>query len=296
MPWDMWDLDHVDIPYVIAGDKGNSKLRPAHRSCNRRAGKELGLAIRRVGIETLKAGLDNDNGELSENSTLTNSDKKNSKVDKAGPFSEDAVTGEHYTERRNPSPIERIDGNSPEHYGIPPIPNGIPGLSPTMSPALVNPGRGIADIRPDQGISTPAPDSVAWRRAPWVLPYTDVPANAAWPRLMSRPHPAAAGSYGPEALAWLEAEAGITLRYWQALAIVRALEHDTDGALVWPAVVLSTARQVGKSWLVRALALWRVCHGELFGEPQLVLHTGKDLNVCREVHRPARVWARPTPA
>jgi len=109
---------------------------------------------------------------------------------------------------------------------------------------------------------------------------------------MSRPHPAAVGSYGPEAVAWLEAEAGMTLRYWQALAITRALEHDDAGALVWPAVVLSTARQVGKSWLVRALALWRLCHGHLFGEPQTILHTGKDLNIAREVHRPARVWAR----
>jgi hypothetical protein len=30
----------------------------------------------------------------------------------------------------------------------------------------------------------------------------------------------------------------------------------------------------------------------VFGEPQLILHTGKDLNVCREVHRPGRIWAR----
>jgi hypothetical protein len=43
---------------------------------------------------------------------------------------------------------------------------------------------------------------------------------------------------------------------------------------------------------VRALALWRVTHGHLFGESQLVLHTGKDLNVCREVHAPGRLWAR----
>ena len=30
--------------------------------------------------------------------------------------------------------------------------------------------------------------------------------------------------------------------------------------------------------------------GDLFGEPQLVLHTAKDLAVCREVQRPARAW------
>ena len=29
-----------------------------------------------------------------------------------------------------------------------------------------------------------------------------------------------------------------------------------------------------------------------WGEPQDVLHTGKDLAVCKEVQRPARVWAK----
>src|SRR6185503_9783589 len=119
-----------------------------------------------------------------------------------------------------------------------------------------------------------------------------MPESARWPRLMSRPHPRAVGSYGPDAESWLETEAGITLRWWQRLALYRILEHDDAGALVWITVVLSVARQVGKSWLVRALALWRITHPDVFGEPQLVLHTGKDLNVCREVHRPGRVWAR----
>jgi hypothetical protein len=93
-------------------------------------------------------------------------------------------------------------------------------------------------------------------------------------------------------VAWIAENVGLELRWWQTLVTYRALEHDADGQLVWPTVVLSTARQVGKSVLVRALALWRVAHADTFGEPQLVLHTGKDLNVCREVHRPGRVWAR----
>ena len=33
--------------------------------------------------------------------------------------------------------------------------------------------------------------------------------------------------------------------------------------------------------------------GERFGEPQDVLHTGKDLAVCKEVQRPARSGRRP---
>ena len=53
-----------------------------------------------------------------------------------------------------------------------------------------------------------------------------------------------------------------------------------------------TARQVGKSYLLTELLLWRICQGERFGEPQLVLHTGKDLPICRDVQRPARMWAR----
>ena len=64
------------------------------------------------------------------------------------------------------------------------------------------------------------------------------------------------------------------------------------GTLVWPWWIVSTARQVGKSWLLRELLLWRIHQADRFGEPQLVLHTGKDLPVCREVQRPARAWAR----
>ena len=55
------------------------------------------------------------------------------------------------------------------------------------------------------------------------------------------------------------------------------------------------ARQLGKSWLLRELCLWRIHQGERFGEPQDVLHTGKDLAVCKEVQRPARVWAKARP-
>ena len=31
---------------------------------------------------------------------------------------------------------------------------------------------------------------------------------------------------------------------------------------------------------------------ERFGEPQDVLHTGKDMAICKEVQRPVRAWAR----
>lgn len=109
---------------------------------------------------------------------------------------------------------------------------------------------------------------------------------------MSGPHPEAIGSLGVDAAKWLGNFAGIDLRWWQRLALARMLEYDEDGQLVWLDVLLSTARQVGKSWLVRALALWRVHQAGRFGEEQLVLHTGKDLAVCRELHRRGRLWAR----
>jgi hypothetical protein len=52
-------------------------------------------------------------------------------------------------------------------------------------------------------------------------------------------------------------------------------------------------RQLGKSWLLRELCFWRIHQQARFGEPQDVLHTGKDLRVCMEVQRPARIWAKP---
>jgi hypothetical protein len=112
---------------------------------------------------------------------------------------------------------------------------------------------------------------------------------------MSAPHPDAVGTYGPELAAWSEARTGLALRWWQRLTVYRLLEHDREGALVWAWWIVSTARQVGKSWMLRELLLWRIHQGKRFGEPQLVLHTGKDLPVCREVQRPARAWARIQP-
>jgi hypothetical protein len=70
------------------------------------------------------------------------------------------------------------------------------------------------------------------------------------------------------------------------------LEYDEEQHLVWLALLLSTSRQVGKSWLLRALSMWRIHQSEWFGEEQLVIFTGKDLPVCREIQRPARHWAK----
>lgn len=109
---------------------------------------------------------------------------------------------------------------------------------------------------------------------------------------MTGPHPQAVGTYGWDFIAWAEKHYGSRLRWWQRLAAVRLLEHDAEGALVWLVALLSVARQVGKSWLLRDLLLWRIHQAPLFAEEQLCIHTGKDVAVCREVQRPARAWAR----
>ena len=85
---------------------------------------------------------------------------------------------------------------------------------------------------------------------------------------MTYPHPEAVGSYGAGAVEWLEGTAGVKLRWFQKLALTRQLEHDANGDLVWLIVLLTTARQAGKSVLLRAGATWRLHQSELFGEEQ----------------------------
>jgi hypothetical protein len=135
-------------------------------------------------------------------------------------------------------------------------------------------------------------DHPVWDVVPWLDLVRDVPPDATWPRFMSAPHPRAVGSYGPEFEVWLREEHGAELRWWQRLMVLRVLEHDAAGRLVWVWVLLTLARQLGKSVLLRFLATWRMHQGGRFGEPQLVLHTGSTVPVCREAQRPARLWAK----
>jgi hypothetical protein len=138
---------------------------------------------------------------------------------------------------------------------------------------------------------SPGPGHPMWD-VPWLDDLREVPADATWPRFMTAPHPDTVGSYGADALGWLVGEASIELRWFQRLALMRQLEHDADGELVWLILLLTTARQVGKSVLLRAGATWRLHQAELFGEEQTIMHTGKDLPVCKEVQRLARSWAK----
>lgn len=135
-------------------------------------------------------------------------------------------------------------------------------------------------------------DDAVWEAAPWLDELRVVPENATWPRLMTAPHPDAVGSYGAEFVEWCRDEYGVELRWWQELVVFRLLEHDAAGVFVWRVLVLSMARQMGKSTLLCALLLWRVIHGaERFGERQLILHAARDAGTARETQLEARLWA-----
>lgn len=138
------------------------------------------------------------------------------------------------------------------------------------------------------------------RDAPdWLKPYLDLPGDAAAPLWVSGVHPDAVGSMGPAAIAWMESnvlERGrpLRLRWWQKLAVVLQLQHREDGSLCWRVILESGPRRIGKSVRLRGMALWRLANGPTLFEPeQLVLHTGKDLAIVREVMRKAWAWAAP---
>jgi hypothetical protein len=124
---------------------------------------------------------------------------------------------------------------------------------------------------------------------PWLADLADIPVDAHEPAIMSPPHPHAVGSYGADLEKWAAAELGVSLRWWQRLATRMQLQHDADGRLLIRQVLESTPRRAGKSVRLRSTALYRLHLGtEVFGEQQLVMHTGKDLPICKEIHR--RAW------
>lgn len=131
-------------------------------------------------------------------------------------------------------------------------------------------------------------------RYDWLAPFAEVPEDAAPPLAMSRPSLDAVGSYGADAVYWIERTQRIKLRWWQRLAITRQLEHRQDGSLCYRSVIESCPRRAGKSVRIRGLALWRLQFAtDLFDapEPQTVIHTGSDVAICREIQRGAWRWA-----
>ena len=178
-------------------------------------------------------------------------------------------------------------------------PQGHPGSqSVTVSPD-------VPDVRQEVDgalvLDLPDPAEVTWdpgdldRILTWgaELPGPD----DIWPRIMSAPHPESVGSYGRGAIEWMEARTGRELRWFQRLTVVRALEHRADGSLVWETVLLSMTRQVGKSYLLRELLLWRMEHMEIFSnpEPDALIYVSNHMEVSKEVWRPAMAWADTQP-
>ena len=161
---------------------------------------------------------------------------------------------------------------------------GRPSLIPVRPSLLVPAAADLAVMGRDAA-------DAAWDASSWLDEARGVPPDASWPRFMTCPHPAAVGSLGEEFTGWCAAR-GRTLRWWQRLVASRLLEVDAAGVLVWRKLLLTAPRQVGKSLLLAELALWRMAHAQRFGEEQTVLHTGKDMSVCRELQRAARPWAR----
>lgn len=131
----------------------------------------------------------------------------------------------------------------------------------------------------------------ACRQAPWLERFLDIPDNASAPLAMSPLHPRAVGSYGEAHFDWAKRELGVTYRWWQQLAITRQLEHDDDGALVYPEVVETGPRRIGKSVRLRGVSCWRTDSADLIGEKQLSMLVSKDLAVGKEIHRGSWRWA-----
>jgi hypothetical protein len=138
-------------------------------------------------------------------------------------------------------------------------------------------------------------DDARWR-VPWLEDLLRVPRDAVWPRLMSVPHPAAVGSLGPDFERWVRRRhKGRRLRWFQRLFVRRLLEVDAAGRLVWETALLSMARQLGKSWLLREVMMWRVHQGPRFGGPQTVVHIAMSRGHALEVFDPEQRWALARP-
>lgn len=126
-------------------------------------------------------------------------------------------------------------------------------------------------------------DDPVWDVAGWLDDLREVPADAVWPRLMTVPHPTAVGSLGVEFEWWCRTHRGVTLRWSQRLVARRLLEVDVDGRLVWLVLILTLARQLGKSWLLWLILSWRLHQGDRFGVPQRLLHMSIQMSQVRDV-------------
>lgn len=85
------------------------------------------------------------------------------------------------------------------------------------------------------------------------------------PRWETPDPPGVTGSYGPQVIEWALRELGITFGQWQAYAITKALRYDKRGDLIHRTALFSTARQNGKSVIVRSFFGWLLDVGRTIG-------------------------------
>ena len=88
-----------------------------------------------------------------------------------------------------------------------------------------------------------------------------VPNDHVPPALESPVSPLVTGSFGPKVVRWAKRRLGLTLDAWQQYALWRALEHNADMQLLARTILLSVARQNGKSVIVRAFVGWLMDEG-----------------------------------
>jgi hypothetical protein len=149
----------------------------------------------------------------------------------------------------------------------------------------------VGDIRP----KTAQDGKTSFRKAPGPLEDPFPP-----PRFASGPHPRRVGTYGPQAIEWIRArrladdlipdDEKEPLPAWSFI-LDRALEHDEDGRLCWPIVVLTVPRQSTKSSLMAELMAWRISHAELLGERQIAVHTANKLQAAIRIQEDLHPWA-----
>ena len=89
-------------------------------------------------------------------------------------------------------------------------------------------------------------------------------AKMAAPALESPRSALGVGSYGPMVVRWAKRRLKINLDAWQQYALYRALEYDKDVHLLARLVLLSVARQNGKSVIVRAFVGWLMDEGHKY--------------------------------
>jgi hypothetical protein len=104
------------------------------------------------------------------------------------------------------------------------------------------------------------------------------------PALMSPRSNLETGSFGIKVVRWAQRKLAITLDNWQQYALDRALAHDANMQLLARTVLLSVARQNGKSVIVRAFVGWLLDEGhkwETFNKWDFILLAAHDAKQAR---------------